>query len=263
MSDEMVVWTPKEFSGNDILPALIDPSEFHVTGIPDMLGRENIDPDDMVVPSLNLLHGTSDAVENKVPDAEAGLFMHTGTEEVLPEGALRLIFVHYHKSNALFPKDDPRYQGLETCRSPDQVRGDVYGLCKDCGKCYDWDEENNLPPLGAQTHNFVAMTSMGPVMMRFSKSNYDAGNRFITSWKQSGKKLFTHPVVIRVLQKPKELKGGKTTMYFTVQIAWQTTEKVPDALQLAAYELYKEVHAKYETGHLKSDENEPADAEKF
>jgi hypothetical protein len=252
---EVAVWKPKEFAGNDLLPLDEGSAIAVIEGIPELVGRDHVDPDDLVLPALNLLHGTSEAVTSGVEGAAPGLFMHTGTEEVLEEGPLRLIFAHHHKGNALFPKEGDRYKDLETCISPDGVEGNVYGSCEDCRKCLDWDNVNNFPPLGAQVHHFVGFTSMGPIMLRFSRSSYKAANKFISSWVGSRKNLWTHPVVIRVVQGDKTLPTGKVTKYFTLQLAWQVTEKVPAELQLAAYELYKSVAQKHETGNLKSQDD--------
>lgn len=261
---EIAVWKPKEFAGNDLLPM----EELHPTeaieGVPDMVGREHTDPDDLVLPALALLHGTSTAVQDGLEGAKPGVFMHTGTEQVLEEGNLRLILVHHHKGNALFPKDnEERYKGLETCISHDQVEGTKYGACEECRKCLDWDDANDLPPLGAQTHHFVALTSLGPVMLRFSRSSYKSANKFISSWLGTRKNLWAHPVVVRVAEGTKALASGKTTKYFYMQMAWQTTEKVPPELQRAAYALYKEVSQKHETGNLKSQEDNTADDAEF
>ena len=257
--DAVAVWQPKEFAGNDLLP-IDDAVELaDVEGVPELVGREHVDPDDLVLPALALLHGTSEAVQNGVDGAKPGCFMHTGTEECLPEGNVRLILAHHHKGNALFPKDDPRYAGLETCISPDQVEGSVYGACEECRKCLDWDDENNQPPLGAETHHFVALTSQGPVMLRFSRSSYKSANKFISSWVTGRKNLWAHPVVVRVAEGTKTLATGKTTKYHFMQMAWQTTEKVPAELQRAAYSLYKEVSQKHETGNLKSNDADAAD----
>lgn len=250
---DVTVWQPKTFEGNDLLPLEENKAMAVVEGVPDLVGREHIDPDDLVLPAIALLHGTSGAVEDRLEGAVPGVFMHTGTEEVLPEGSLRVILVHHHKGNALFPKDDdPRYKDLKTCIAPDGIEGNVYGLCESCRKCLDWDEETNAPPLGAETHHFVAMTSWGPAMMRFARSSYKSANKFISSWSLSRKNLFAHPVVVRVKQGTKTLKSGKDTKYHYMQMAWQTTEKVPDELQRAAYQLYTEVAKKHETGNLKS-----------
>jgi len=268
MPDEKVeVWKPKEFAGNDLLPydqALVPEV---VEGVPGLVGRQHIDPKDLILPALALLHGTSDAVQNKLPGAEAGLFMHTGTEEILPEGNVRLVFVHHHKGNALFPKEDKRYAGLETCISRDGVEGTTDGLCEDCGKCY-WPEQGGpdldgaTSPLGAETHHFVALSSLGPVMMRFSRTSYRAANKFISSWSISRKNLWAHPVVVRIATGNKTLKTGTVKLYHHMQLAWQTTEKCPDELQRTAFALYKDIEAKHETGHLKShgdDTDEPDD----
>lgn len=260
---EIEVWKPKEFEGNDLLPIDQSVEVEAIEGVPEMVGRENIDPKDLILPSLALLHGTSDAVQNKVDGAEAGLFMHTGTEEVLPEGNVRLIFVHHHKGNALFPKEDQRYAGLEVCISRDQVEGTKYGLCEQCRKCLDWDDEQNLPPLGAETHHFVALTDRGPVMMRFARTSYKAANQFISSWSISRKNLWAHPVVVRVTTGNKTLATGQVKLYHHMQMAWQTTEKVPAELQRTAFALYKEIEAKHETGNLKSHEDEASEPDEL
>ena len=257
--EAVAVWTPKEFAGNDLIPFESCQAVAEVEGIPTLVGRDHVDADDLVLPALNLLHGTSSAVTDGVEGAVPGRFMHTGSEEVLPEGNLRMILAHYHKGHALFPKEDARYEGIKTCISPDTVEGSEYGACSDCGKCM-WPENGGLPldgatsPLGAEVHHFVGFTSMGPVMLRFSRSSYKSGSKFISSWLGASKNLWAHPVVIRVVQGDKTLPTGKVTKFFTLQMAWQTTEKVPAELQLAAYELYKSVAAKHETGNLKSND---------
>lgn len=258
--DAVAVWQPKEFAGNDLLPLDEAMAVEVVEGIPEMVGRENIDPEDLIVPALVLLAGKSTAVEDGVEGAKPGVFMHTGTEECLDEGPIRVIIAHHHKGNVLFPKDgDLRYKDLKTCISRDAVEGSEYGLCAECRKCLDWDDENDLPPLGARTHHFVVMTSLGPVMMRFARSSYNGGSKFVSALKMSRKQLWTHPVVIRVKTGLKDLGNGKTTTYHFMQMAWQTTEKVPDELQRSAYALYKEIESKHESGHLKSQDDEQAD----
>jgi len=255
--EAVAVWTPKEFKGNDLIPYEAAPVQ--VANIP-LVGNDNIDANDMVVPALNLLHGTSKAVTDGVEDAAPGRFMHSGTEQVLPEGDVRLIVVHYHKSNALFPKEDDRYANLETCIAQDGIEGTVYGLCEECKKCTEWDNVNSKPPLGAEVHNFVCMTSLGPVILRMSRSTFKAGSKFLSTKASSGKNFFAHPTVVRVTQEPKTLPTGKVTNYYALQMAWQTTEDVPEGLQLAAYELYKSLAQKHETGNLKSNDDAAADA---
>jgi len=267
--NEVAVWKPREFDGNDLLPVSDSVALAPVEGVPDLVGREHVDPKDLILPSLALLHGTSDAVQDKLEGAEAGLFMHTGTEEILPDGPLRLIFVHHHKGNALFPKEDARYAGLETCISRDGVEGNIYGLCEECGKCF-WPEQGGpdldgaTSPLGAEVHHFVAMTDRGVVNMRFSRTSWKAANKFISTWMMSRKNLFAHPVVVRVKTGDKTLATGQVKKYYHMQLAWQVTEKVPDELQRAALALYKEVESKHESGNLKShDEGADDDSETF
>ncbi len=259
---EVEVWKPKTFVGNDLLPigqGLDNVSKHGPADIP-IVGRDHIDAKDLVLPVLTLLHGTSKAVTDKVENAEPGRFMHTGTEEVLPEGPVRMVVMHYHKGNALFPKEDARYKGLETCISADGVEGTKYGTCEDCRKCLDWDNENNLPPLGAEVHHFTCMTDWGPVIMRFTRSSYKAGSAFLAAVSLApGKNFWSHPAVVRVVQSPKTLASGQVSMYYHMQLAWQTTERVPDSLQRAAYELYKEVAEKHQSGNLKTEDDGASD----
>ena len=48
-----------------------------------------------------------------------------------------------------------------------------------------------------------------------------------------------------------------------MQLAWQTTEKVPAELQRAALALYKEVESKHESGNLKSHDEGTSDDEEL
>lgn len=251
-------WKPKKFEGNDLLPYEQCLAVEEIEGVP-LLGEDKIDPDDLVLPVLNLLHGTSTAVTDKVEGAEPGLFMHSSTEEVLPEGPVRLIVVHYHKGNALFPKEGERYAGIETCVSPDGIEGSTYGNCEECGKCF-WPEDGGPPlngatsPLGAEVHHFVALTSMGPVILRFSRSAFKAGSKFLSAKSMARKNYFAHPAVLQVVQGDKTLPTGKVTKFYTMKMSWQTTEKVPAELQVHCAELYKSIDQKHETGNLKSND---------
>ena len=111
---------------------------------------------------------------------------------------------------------------------------------------------NDRPPLGAEVHHFVAMTSMGPAMIRFSRSSYKSASNFVSTKKLKRRNWWAHPTVIRVVQAPKTLPTGKVTTYYTMEINWQLDERVPDELHRQALELYNSVNQKHETGNLKS-----------
>ena len=253
---EIVAWEPKLFPGNDLLPMEVHSDIIEVPDIP-LVGEEEIDPDDLIVPALNLLHGTSKAVTEGLDGAVPGRFIHSGTQEVLPEGDLRVIVAHYHKGNALFPKEGERYANLETCISSNGVEGTVYGFCEECRKCF-WKNDGTPeePPLGAEVHHFVLLTNMGPVMLRLSRSSYKSGSEFLSTKSSKRRNYWAHPTIVKVVQEPKTLPTGKVTMYYTLRIMWQLTEKVPAELQRTAYELYKSLKAKHETGNLKSNDQE-------
>ncbi len=251
--DKLAVWHPKEFAGNDLLP-IQQTTSVAVKGIP-LVGADHIRPEELVVPSLNLLQGQSDAVQQGVDGAKAGIWMHSGTEECFEDGPLRLIIVHHHYGNALFPKaNNPDYADLETCVSRDAIEGTRYGLCETCRKCLDWrGADKKTPPLGAKVHHFISLTNVGPVVIRLAVTSYLAGSKLLTARRMADKNFFAHPVVVTVRSDTKTLPTGKkTTYYYVHKMVWQTTERVPDELQHVAYKLQQELEDKHEHGQLKT-----------
>lgn len=250
---EITVWKPSAFVGTDCLPlALAD----QPAAQGELVGRENVEAEDLILPTLRLLQGQSQAV-TEVEGAAPGLFYHSTTQQVF-KPPLRLLIVAHMKGNALFPKpEDPRSAGLETCISRDGVRGTVYGFCEECRKCLDWDDRR--PPLGSQTHSFVAITEMGPVVLRFSRTSYKAAKSFLTTWTMSKKNLWAHPVVVTVQKQQKELQSGQRTNYFTMALAWMQQDRVPPAMQEAARALYAQVTQAHEQGRFSADDEQGDD----
>lgn len=257
MSEEIVKWTPAQFAGTDLLPvnALV-PSE----NKQEIVGRDNIEQEDLIFPTLRLLQGMSPAVTDGIEGAQPGLFIHSASQ-IIFKPPVRLLFIAHTKSNALYPKtDNPRHNGLERCLSRDGVKGSTYGFCEECRKCLDWGPHNE-PPLGAQSHNFVTMTEHGPAVLRFSRTSYKAARQFLTVWNMSSKNLWAHPVVVRVKKQSKMLPSGQQTTYFSVEPIWQQNEAVPLSIQAAAANLYGRVQAAQESGRFGADdENEDAEA---
>jgi hypothetical protein len=252
---ELIKWEPKTFPGTDLLP--LHSQREVIEGIPE-IHAPDIHERDLVVPTINLLQGQSEAVTNGVEGAKPGAWLLSSTNEVFPEGPLRLLVVHHYRSNILFPRDnDPRYEGLETCIARDGKEGDVYGLCSECRKCY-WDQDNpQVQPLGSEVHNFVCMTSGGPALLRLSRTSFRGARPLLTAKGSTGKNYFAHPVVVTVQQGTKTMKNGSTTKYFFVdKMTWQATEKVPAHVQLAAYQLYLQVSGKQAAGQLKGQDED-------
>ena len=246
------VWTPSKFDGVDLLPIAS-------VGVMDTTGQENIDADDLVLPSLRLLQGMSDEVtEQSVEGAAPGVFYHTGAKEIM-KGPVRVLFCAHTKSRALFPKEgDARFAGISKCVSRDGIAGDEYG---DCGSCdhTEWGEDRN-PPLCSESHNFTALTCYGPCVIRFSRTSFKTAKEFLSTWRFSGKRIHTHPVLISVKQHQRELPGGKKATYYSLELKWDQKEAVPPAAQDAANTIYKAVTSAHEQGNFTNDEEKVVNA---
>jgi hypothetical protein len=254
--EKLVKWEPKKFDGSDLLPVeyLSAPTETDQHGQA-LVGRQNVEKEDLILPTIRLLQGMSPAVTEGTEGAKPGLFIHSATQQVF-QPPLRLIVVAHYKSNALYPRaDNIAHRGLERCISRDAVQGDRYGLCEECRKCLDWGE-NGQPPLGSQSHCFTVLTEHGPAVMRFNRTSFKAARQFITTWNMSRKNLWAHPTVVRVTKNEKQLPGGQKTTYFTMSPLWQTTELVPPSLQTAALAYHEMVMAAHQSGRFGSDDED-------
>jgi hypothetical protein len=252
MSDLPALWTPNKFDGADLLPVLRAPDP----EADEIVGRDNVSQKDLVMPAIKLLQGMSpEVLNNEVEGARPGLILHTGSQQIL-KGPMRVLFVHHSKSNMLNP--DPtkiEYAGLERCVSKDAVTGDRYGDCETCRKCLDWGPKTaqfpkGTKPLGAQSHNFICMTEVGPAVMRFSRTSYMAAKTFVTTWTMGQKNLWAHPVVVRVKSEPMTLPNGQQTTYFVWEPVWQTSEQVPKPMRDAARAMYDIAEAAFQAGRM-------------
>lgn len=254
MSDLPAIWTPNKFEGSDLLPIIRPPD-------PDgeeVVGRDNVSQKDLVLPSIRLLQGMSpEVLNNEVEGARPGLILHTGTKTIL-KPPIRVLFVHHSKSNMLAPDPTkPEFAGMERCLSRDGVTGDVYGSCEECRKCIDWGPKTaqnpkGTKPLGAQSHNFVAMTEHGPAIMRFSRTSYQAGRQFVTTWVTGSKNLWAHPVVVRVKSEVMVLPSGQQSTYFVWEPVWQVGEVVPKPIREAARAMYDTADAAFQAGRMQT-----------
>lgn len=256
MTEALTPWTPKKFEGSDMLPVsfLSKPVDQDESG-QELVGRENIEQSDLILPTIRLLQGMSPAVTDGVEGAKPGLFFHSATQEVF-QPPMRVLVVAHTKSNALYPRaENPAHRGLERCVSRDAVKGDnpKYGYCEECRKCLDWGEHGE-PPVGSQSHCFTVVTEGGPAVMRFNRTNFKAARQFITAWNMSRKNLWAHPTVIRVTKNTKDLMGGQKATFFTMTPLWQTTELVPPAMQESAKAIHNMVMAAHQTGKFGADD---------
>ena len=60
---ELEVWKPQRpFDGADLVPTIRPTGTISQLPVGGLIGRENVEPEDMVIPSLALLQGQSDPV---------------------------------------------------------------------------------------------------------------------------------------------------------------------------------------------------------
>jgi len=248
--NQITPWKPAAFAGSDLLPV----SASAPRDRSQLVGRENVEESDLILPTLRLLQGQSPAVvEGSVPGARPGVFMHS-TSQMLFEPPIRVLVIAHTKSNALFPNaNDPRSVGLERCVSRDAIEGTVYGLCDECKKCTEWD--GRKPPIGAQSHNLVVMTEHGPAILRFSRTSFQDAKAFITTWMMSDKNLWAHPVVVRVKKEPKLLPSGQQTTFCTAAPSWIQTEVTPPEVQAMALAWHQKIMAAHGSGKLSGDDD--------
>ncbi len=252
--NELTLWTPEEFAGTDMLPDMRPAADLAPVG--GLVGRENVELEDLVLPSLLLLQGMSDPVTDQVEGAQPGKFWLSTSGEVL-NPPLRLVLVHHAKSRALFPQpNNPQTANLKKCLARAAVRGTEYGLCNECDH-KEWGP-NNEPPPCAESHNFVAWTEWGPCVLRLAKSSFKAARNFVTTWTMSPKNLWAHPTIVTVKKQQKVLSDGQKSTYFTMEMHWQQKEDVPPDYQESALSVYNQIQEAHEAGRVTSDREEAA-----
>lgn len=242
------LWAPREHAmvKTDLYPQKLAASE---TLDEELVGDENIEESDLIVPTLMLLQGQSQAVLEGVPGAQPGKFMLSTTQEVF-EAPLRVLIVHHAKSRALFPKE--QHPGLEQCFSRDMVEGTRYGSCEQCPH-KEWregpDGNKNLRPPCSTSHNFGIILKEGPAILRLAGKSYKNGKKFVSAKLLAKQNWWKYPTVVRVHQKTREVAGA-SQIYFICEIIWD----IPDPLALpqrqAARKVYDLLNEAYEEGRL-------------
>ena len=247
MTDELVVWEPAKFEGSDLLPIVSQQNDLEV------VGDDNIDDGDTVIPTLKFLQGTA---VNEVEGACAGQFYNTVTKELF-DSPLRVLIIAHSKGASFFPPDG---SDLKSCYSLDGVEGTEYGLCSTCGRS-EWDRtdpNSHKKPSCNKQHKIIVMTPSGPAMMRFQSTSYKALEGVLTAKKMMRKNFFDHPTIITKDGPHKKTgKGGKEFTFYKLQVKWDTKEMVPLDIRKAALETYKGLREAQSHGRLKgSDEGE-------
>ena len=244
---------PEDFKGKDLLPALSGSTQLVPAG--DIVGYDNVEPEDLVLPVIKCLQGMSPEVMQEAhPDARPGRFFLTSTREAFA-GPLRVLVVHHHRSRALFPDSkNPRTASLKVCLSSDALKGTVYGYCSDC-EYAEWGEDRSPPPCSL-SHNFVIATANGPALLRFNRTSFKAGKEFASSCMLSvpRKNLWYHPAELRSVVATTKLPNGQEATYYRMSINWMRDVVTPEPMQQEARKLFEQVQAAFSAGKLGSDE---------
>lgn len=253
MSDELQVWQPSPFEGEDLLPVQ---SVQHAVGPADIevIQEEDLEAEDIRLPKLEVLQGTSEVVQSgNVDGAQPGKLYFSGNGTVIKPPA-RFIVIHRFRGNAMFARtEDPAFEGLETCISRDGKTGTKYGPCELCKKCTEW--RGDEPPLGSKTQQFVVWMDSGIGILRVALSNKHATKAMrdvMTRKTTTQRNWFAHPMVATV-----EKHTNKDDKPFQViGLKWDESQVVPDDIQRACFEWYGRIVEALKAGTLTDDEED-------
>lgn len=257
MADEITVWEPDPFEkGTDLLP-LASMQSFGPADV-EVEADEDLEAEDIVLPVLMILQGTSDAVKQQIEGALPGKLWATATQELI-EPPARVIVIHRWRGNAFFArKSNAEHEGLETCISRDGVTGTRYGSCESCGKCTEWRKdasgEERLKPLGTKTQQFVLWTSQGISLLRVQMSNKFVTRNirtYMTKKQTTNRNYFAHPTVLQV-----ETVSDDENTWFVPKLFWQEKLGVPDDLQRACGSWRTKIKEALELGKLSDTEED-------
>lgn len=247
MTNEVQIWKPSSFNGSDLLPVAAGQ---HKTGA--LIGREHVEAEDIIIPTLKLLQGTSEEVKKGIEGARAGLFWLSGIEQAF-QPPIRLLAVAHTKSRSLFPKPDrEEHAGLEECLSRDGVEGSRYGYCNQCHH-KDWDNQTNRPPACSESHNFTVLTPYGPALMRFQRTSIKAARKFLTTWMGTSDNLWCHPLIVTTTTRTDKVNGRDSTTH-VMETRWAIKEDVPPHIQQFAQALAQQINTAHEQGKFFGDD---------
>lgn len=252
MADELIKWAPRAIPDlkHDLFPiAVAAPSA------DDAVGRENIDAEDLILPSLKLLQGMSPEVtQGNIDGAKGGRFYSSLTDEVF-DGPIRALLVYHWKSRGLLPdpKNRPATAGLEKCISRDAVEGSTYGLCQGCVH-REWNDDGKGPLCG-EAHNFALLTPDGIVCMAFRRTALKEVRKFLTAWSTSTKTLWQHPVIIKVNR-----QQDGDSVWWTPFVRWDVKDIVPPEMRAACREVHDRIKLTHGAGKLASQEDTEPEA---
>lgn len=241
-------WAPRELKIGDKTATSLLPMIQQITEPKDeIVGTDNIDLEDMVLPELKLCQSVTDEVQEGL--AKAGQYILTTTQEVFSP-PLQVLLIFHSKGRALFPNDAKGTGHLEMCLSNDALMGTRYGDCEECPhKEWPTDEElkqnpNKTAPACSLQHNFVVLLPQGPAVVRFGRTSFKNAKKFLTAFKWSKQNLWSNVALLRVKAQKKQMASGQVT-YYTHELVWDPQDRVPELYTRGArdaYDLLNDMH---------------------
>lgn len=257
MTEQVSVWQPTPFEGSDCLP-IMAAKHFGPSEVP-IVAEEDIEPEDIRLPQLILVQGTTRGAAREHPESKGGTFYFSASNRII-KPPIRMLVIHRFRGNAMWAREgEKEYAGLENCMSRDGVTGSRYGDCVACGRCTEWranpEGGQDLPPLGSKTQQFVIWTADGVGIFRVALSNkfiVQTIRNVMTRRATTGRNWWTHPMVLTVTDE----RNAKGDPFYVPHLRWDETQVVPDALQVECYKWYERVREALEQGKLTDDESE-------
>lgn len=187
-------------------------------------GLEEVDMKDLMLPMAILVQKASPLLDDPDFEHRAGSLVHSLLFEALTDVKFTPLLIQ--KSNRFdLPIDDAKAAPIKlqlgltdesmhnaqkgcVCFAPDGKVGSIYGDCARCGKA-EWN--GDTAPLCTKRMTVMALFDGYdfPVAIRFHKTSYKHGKKFLSMLAVSGKDIFTRKYKASI----KQASDGKNTWY--------------------------------------------------
>jgi hypothetical protein len=236
-----------EFEGNDMMPMELL-AEVEDEDRDEVVGTENLDMDDVVLPALILMGSKSPDVEEGREGAKPGKFLHYTTGDYL-DAPIRGIAIFHNKSRSI-GKEMARDEGIDRCWSQDAINGSKHGDCETCPYASQWVQRGggNKPVCALANEITLVLAGYGPVRVRFAGGSFQSGKNFVGNWLMSRRNLWHHPIILS--SRLTTSKGGHK--YWQANLQWDRTTVLPKAMRDKARGFYEQIAQAFEHGRLRT-----------
>lgn len=227
MPDELA-----SFQGSDLIPKSA-PLERPRGLVPVPANPEGTALEISDLPRLQLLHGTSEPVKQRLPGAELGVLWLT-VFDVPIEPPVRAVGLYLFYTRAMYiDKRDSRYQGLEECIGDRGGVGTTYGDCLRCGRSdsrnpasrTDWRKRQG--PLCSLQYNWILLIEkFGPCVLRCERTSKPTAEALRHKWDMMGRDLWEHPLSIHVIT-----REGQRGEFSLIDLRWDIRTRLPKEMQ--------------------------------